>query len=349
MDHNQPEDFLIIRLSSLGDIIHTLPAFAALRRKFPNSRITWLVEGKGKEILDLVPGIDRIIVNRLKDFPLLSKHFRRAFQTLRREIHDKEQTALDFQGLLKSGLFAALSGAQNRWGFPRKNLKEPSASVFYTRTPEPQPEQTHVIQKNLHLLTLADIHSNRFDFPLRIPSSVKENVNTKLTASGVSVREKLMICNVGAAWETKRWHSAKWIPCIYQLQHTENDLRILLLWGNESEKRLAEEISAQTGVSLVPFLNLQETFALLERADLLLSGDTFALQAACALGTPTVGLFGPTTPERNGPFSEADKIAIHSMDCSHCYRRTCTRLECMNGISSEEVAHLCHERRHHHA
>ena len=347
MDDKHPRDFLIVRLSSLGDIIHTLPAFAALREKFPDSRITWLVEGKGKEILDLVPGIDRIVVNSLKDFPLFSKPFRSAYRVIRREIHARQQIALDFQGLLKSGFFTALSGARDRWGFPRRNLKEPSASIFYTRTPEPLPEGTHVIRKNLHLLTLVDIHSKPFVFPLNIQSAVKQNLDAKLTASDITSMEKLLICNVGAAWQSKRWPPDKWIPCIHQLKRAESDLRILLLWGNEAEKQLAEQISSQTDVSLVPFINLQETLALMERADLLLSGDTFALQAACALGTPTVGLFGPTNPNRNGPFSEEDKIATLPLDCSNCYRRNCSKLKCMNGISPEKVVRLCKERLHH--
>jgi len=137
------DNILIVRLSSLGDIIHTLPAFAALRKGYPAARITWVVEKAGKEILDLVPGIDRIVVRGEKGWI--------------RAIRDAGGTAIDFQGLLKSAIIARLSGARTRIGFSGKNLREPAASVFYTDRLEAFPEDGHVIDKNLKLLSKAGL------------------------------------------------------------------------------------------------------------------------------------------------------------------------------------------------
>jgi heptosyltransferase-1 len=116
-----------------------------------------------------------------------------------------------------------------------------------------------------------------------------------------------------------------------------------LLWGSEVEQELAEEVSQASGVPLVPILSLKDVMALIQKAAVLVSGDTFALQAAGAFATPVVGLFGPTTPSRNGPFREQDRVILHELECSHCYKRMCSRLECLDEITPEEVAAACQE------
>ena len=119
------DNILIIRLSSLGDIIHTLPAFSALREKKPEAKIVWIVEENGREILDLVPGIDRIVVAKTKGWKVTSLKSWSEVKRIRKNIRNRDQTAIDFQGLVKSGVVAYLSRAKRRVGFHRKNLKEP--------------------------------------------------------------------------------------------------------------------------------------------------------------------------------------------------------------------------------
>jgi heptosyltransferase-1 len=335
------DKFLILRLSSLGDIIHTLPAYAALRKNFPHSEISWLVEDKGKEILDLVPGLDRIYVLSSEKWPVLSKKFWRQIRRISGEINEKKRTALDFQGLIKSGLFAFLSRARRRIGFHKTNLREGGASVFYTEHADPTDESEHVIVKNLNLLKKIGIEEKSFDFPLDVPESAVRNVIEKTGLQGLPENERLVLLNVGAAWETKRWFTNNWIELIGKLKNKRKDLRPLLLWGNETEEEIAAAIERETRVKKVPRLTIKEVVALVKRADLLVSGDTFALQAACALGRPAVGLFGPSNPGRNGPFNEQDAVAFHKLECSFCYKRTCPSLECLKQITPEEVTELC--------
>jgi len=339
--------FLIFRLSSLGDIIHTLPAFAALRSAHLDSHITWVVEENGKEILDLVPGLDRIVVVQAKQWKWHTQGFRREVSRLLDEIRDREQVAIDFQGLLKSGLLTWLSRARQRVGFHRADLREPLASIFYTQHPDRFPEDQHVIFKNLNLLNCLGIREDRLVFPLELPDALQVYVLEKLQSLGFNGRAKLVVVNVGAAWDTKRWTSGKWTAVIQELKSL--DIFPVLLWGTETEKKLAEEISSGSGISMMPFLPIKEVMALLKSADLLVSGDTFALQAACALSRPVVALFGPTDPKRNGPFREVDKTAFHPLDCSYCYRRACPDLKCMAALQPEEVARLCRERLEEHA
>jgi len=291
------DKFLFIRLSSLGDIIHTLPAFAALRKKFPEAKISWLVEDNGKNILDFVPGLDRTIVLSYKKMEFgVQKNSRPEFLRAVKEIRQKNQVALDFQGLIKSGLFAFLSKAKTRIGFHKKNLREPFASIFYTENLDPISEKMHVTNKNLKLLTRIGIQDDTFEFPLQVPEALSKSLKEKIKAQGYRGENRLVVLNVGAAWETKRWFSENWIELIRKLKKKNMHLFFLLLWGTNGERALAEQIQAKTNTPIAPELSLKEVMALVKAADLLISGDTFALQVACALSRPVVGLFGPYNP-----------------------------------------------------
>jgi len=322
------ENFLIIRLSSLGDIIHTLPAFSALRKNFPKAHISWIAEKKGKELLDFVPGIDGIIVTHEKGW--------------RKKIRERKRIALDFQGLVKSGFIASLSGARKRIGFHHKNLKEPLASLFYTERLEELPDGIHIISKNLKLLEKLGIREEKYEFPLQLPDKILNEVREKLKKIGYEKKKKLIIYNVGAAWETKRWFPEKWIMLIQRMEREEHFP--LLLWGNEEERRLADKVREKTSVPLAPFFSVKEVMALIKESSLLVSGDTFALQAACAFSLPVIGIFGPTNPLRNGPFNPRDKVAFARLNCAPCYKRTCpTGLKCLERISAEEMAEMALE------
>ncbi|NOR12214.1 MAG: lipopolysaccharide heptosyltransferase I [Candidatus Aminicenantes bacterium] len=337
------DNILIIRLSSLGDIIHTLPAFSALREKIPEAKIVWIVEENGREILDLVPGIDRIVVAKTRGWKVTSLKSWSEVKLIRKNIRNRDQTAIDFQGLVKSGVVSYLSRAKRRIGFHRKNLKEPITSIFYTDQLKEISEQTHVILKNLSLLSLVGIEEEQFNFPLMIPDALQRTTLKMLEELGYKDSEKLVILNVGAAWATKRWDPERWVELIRLLKTNRNDLFFLLLWGNEEEKTIADFIHKETSISKVPFLSIKDIIALIKETDLIVSGDTFALQVACALSRPVVGIFGPTNPKRNGPFSLNDRIAFHELECSHCYQRKCSTVECLKKITAEEVGGLCLE------
>lgn len=333
------DKFLIIRLSSLGDIIHTLPAYSALRQSYPDAEITWLVEENGKEILEMVAGLDRIVVVRTKSTRWHSREFWQEISGIKNNIRDKNQVALDFQGLLKSAYFARLSRAQKRIGFNRKNLREPLAAWFYTHQAPVFDENKHVIYKNLNLLETLGIHTGELHFPLDLPEGLIVQVREKLFEYGFDNQKKLLVLNVGAAWESKRWFADKWITVLNQIKNPSHFP--LLLWGSPTEKELAETVAAKAGVTVAPFLTIKEVMALIQTAALIISGDTFALQVACALAKPVVGVFGPTNPRRNGPFRPQDKVAIQELECSSCYKRTCPDLTCLNKIEPQEVAELC--------
>src|SRR5438477_1595799 len=159
--------FLIVRLGSLGDVVHGIPVAAALRHEFPNSRVDWMVDPRYVELLDLVKGIDR----RIGVDPRAIKHGagRQRFRETLRELRDADYDAvIDLQGLLKSAMLARSVRGRRTIGFPHKHLREKLARLFYTEAPDPG-DATHVIYKNLALLTPLKVVDRRLRFPLDIP------------------------------------------------------------------------------------------------------------------------------------------------------------------------------------
>ncbi|MBN2207266.1 MAG: glycosyltransferase family 9 protein [Candidatus Aminicenantes bacterium] len=322
------DGYLIVRLSSLGDIIHALPAFAALRRHRPLARIAWVVEPGGRHLLEMARGLDEIIVLGSAGW-------------LRR-LRAEERVALDFQGLLKSALIARLARARERIGFDRSNLREPLAGIFYTGRIGPVSEEDHVIRKNLKLLRAIGIDDETIEFPLALPEELVAKTRAKIEGAGVPSGTAPVVLNTGAAWSSKRWSPEKWIGVARRLE--ARGLPLLLLWGSAAEKDIAAEVGRMTGTPLAPFLSVPEVVALVRMSSLLVSGDTFALQAACALSVPVVGIFGPTNPSRNGPFRPEDRVAFKRLECSLCYKRECPDLRCLDALASEDVATLALER-----
>jgi len=339
--HNHSMEFdviMVIKLSSLGDVIHTLPAYSALRRSFPQKKLIWVVEKKAEPILELISGLDQIITVDIKNKPLIS-HFCSSIKEIKSNIKIHESLTLDFQGLIKSGLISYLSQAKKRIGFHKKNLKEPLASIFYTDQIKAVSENRHVIQKNMELISILGTKEKKWEFPILIPDNLTFLTLDKLKQKGIHIKQNAVVFNVGGAWETKRWFPERWIKLINLLDLS--DFSPLILWGNREEKRIAEEISEKTGVETTPFLTIKEVLALIQQSILVVSGDSFPLQAASALSVPVVGLFGPTNPNRNGPFHKKDQLAFHEIPCSYCYKRSCLQMDCMNKIKSGEVAELC--------
>ncbi len=320
----------IIRLSSLGDIVHTLPAFQALRQKFPEAGISWIAEPAGAALLENFSGIDRVLAFRLKSqrgLPAKVLYLVRFVRRWRRQF----DSVLDFQGLIKSGLLAFLLGG-TRLGFGRRNAREPLAAVFYSRRAPVFPEDRHVILKNLHLLSLMGIHETAVAYP------VKEwRPSERLTAflEQCSLRPgEWVILNVGGGWPSKVLSANQWLQIAEGLKA---ERPLVMLWGNEKERVTAEAVARQSGVRLAPFMDFSDLIYFIARARLVVSGDTLALHLADMTRTPAVGFFGPSSPARNGPLLPASLAVVRELDCSFCYRRQCDTMSCLHDIVIEDI------------
>jgi lipopolysaccharide heptosyltransferase I len=317
--------FLIVRLGSLGDLVHMLPAVAAIRRAHPDAEIDWLVDGVHADFLALVPVITRVIP--------LGGRTAGAWIAARRVLAARRyDIALDFQGLVKSAALARLSGARRVIGFNARALRERLASVFYTEQVD-VPDGRHVVYKNLALSAVVGAHADALEFPL---APVESPALAVLRAAGV---ERFALINPGGAWPNKRWPPERF-GAIAQVISARHQLRSVVVWG-PGERGLAEAVVAASGeaATIAPPTGLADLVALSRAAALIVSGDTGPLHIALAVGTAAVALFGPTDPARNGPWRTED-IALSRYGACQChYQRACRRgaSPCLDEISIDDV------------
>jgi lipopolysaccharide heptosyltransferase I len=325
---------LIVRLGALGDLIHTVPAAAAIRRAFPRARIDWLVDVRHRELLDLVPVIDRRIAISTSVIGSLVD----GVKELRRTRYD---VALDFQGLLKSAILTRASGAPRAIGFPSALLRERTAALFYTETAGL--DATHVIRKNLSMLKAIDIDISGIEFPLEVRAP--DVAMAARRCLGIGDADPFAIINPSAAWPNKRWPPVYFGEVAASLA-SRHGLRSIVLWG-PGEEALAEAVAAAShgSAAVSPSTTLAEVVSLAKAAALMVSGDTGPIHIAGAVGTPVVGIYGPTSAERNGPWASQDVTVSRFGNCECHYRRQCeAKRWCLLDVSPREVIELVDQR-----
>jgi heptosyltransferase I len=332
---------LIVRLGALGDIVHAVPAAAALRAAYPAARIDWLVDAKHRAIVDLITSIDGVV--SLERSTLAG--WTDIVRTLRQVRYD---WAIDFQGLLKSAVLARASGAARVAGFSIWHLREKTARPFYTDAREISPGRgelhqgdVHVIRKNLRLLSALGIDDDRITFPLAATESPAV-ASVRATLGGES---PFALINPGAAWPNKRWPAERFGELAAFLRDVRQ-LPSLVLWGPGEHALAQAVVDASAGTArLCPATNLADILELCRAASLMVSGDTGPLHIATAVGTPTLSLFGPTNPDRNGPWAAGDRVVSRYASCRCHYRRRChERSWCMADIAVPEVSAALQQR-----
>jgi len=323
---------LIVKLSSIGDIVHTLPALAALRAAMPQAEISWVVERRSAEILRDNPLLDRLIevdTKALRRGLMSGETLRAPRQQLRRLRASAFDLALDFQGLLKSASIARLSGARRVFGYSRAGLREPASALLLSRTVA-VPRQTHVIRKSLLLLqgALGIPVPEDLSFPIgTTPADDAEAAAAVANTSG-----KYAILNPGGGWPTKLW-SVERFGKLADLLWGNYGISSLVTYG-PGELELAEAVrqSSVSGKAVPLSLSLKGFYALARKATVYVGGDTGPTHIAVAAGAPIVGLFGPTEWWRNGS-PRTDDICVErtDIDCRvDCHRRSCSKWICMD-------------------
>jgi len=316
---------LIVRLGALGDIVHAVPAVAALGRALPGAAIDWVVEARHREVIGLVRGLRR----RLTIDTARPRTLWRSVRELRAGRYD---VAIDLQGLLKSAVIARLSGARRVVGFDRSALREPAAALFYGERHHTDDRQ-HIIRKNLSLVSAVAPVDDRIEFSHDVPPAT------------IAPDGAYALLNPGAAWPNKRWPPerfgavAEWLLAQY-------GLRSLVLWGPGERALAGAVVAASAGAAeAAPETRIGDVLALARGAALVISGDTGPLHLAASMGAPLVGLYGPTSPARNGPW-EPDDLVVSRFDRCRChYRRRCTQASaCVDSIAVEDVRRAAAER-----
>ncbi|PYS53233.1 MAG: hypothetical protein DMF68_00135 [Acidobacteria bacterium] len=339
---------LIVKLGSIGDIVHTLPSLAAIRRSLPRAEISWVVERRAAEILRDNPLLNRLIevdTKALRRWPVSGETLLAPRQQLRRLRASSFDAALDFQGLLKSASIARLSKAKLTYGFARQALREPSSRFLLNKTVR-VPLRSHVIVKNLALVEGAlglpvPTDPSEFEFPIALSATHEREADQALAG----VDDGFAILNPGGGWPTKLW-SAERFGALADELWTHHGLSSLVTYG-PGERALAETVLSvsRSGKARAVSPSLKGFFALAKRASLYVGGDTGPTHLAIAAGTPVAGLFGPTEWWRNGsPRSEDICIERNDINCrADCHRRSCSQWICMD-ISVEQVLNFAGER-----
>ena len=329
---------LIVKLGSIGDVVHTLPALAAIRSAMPQAEISWVVERKSSEILKDNPLLDRLIevdTKALRRGLMSGETLRAPRQQLRRLRASAFDIALDFQGLLKSASIARLSGARRVFGYSRAGLREPASTIFLSKRVS-VPNQTHVIRKALLLVegALGIPAPRQLSFPINIsPTDETEALQASAHTDG-----NFAILNPGGGWPTKLW-SVDRFGKLADLLWSSYGISSLITYG-PGELDLAEGVrQASASGKVYPVnLSLKGFYSLAQKARVYVGGDTGPTHIAVAAGAPIVGLFGPTEWWRNGsPRAEDICVERNDIDCRvDCHRRSCSKWICMD-IDVERV------------
>jgi heptosyltransferase I len=303
------ERMLIVRLSAMGDVIHTLPAAQALRQAFPSATIGWLVEERWAELL-CAPGtprrgsrspgrpiVDWVHVVRLTGWRKSLFEMSTAEQIARvwNDVRSvRYQVALDMQGAIRSAVLARLSGAPVVYG--ARQTRESPATLFYTR--QQIASGTHIIEQHLALAAAVAGSKSRpsgVDLPRDV--ATEQRVEQLLAHAGV---RQLAIINPGAGWGAKRWPAERYGVVARALACC--GLQSIVNYGPGEDQLAREAEDSSKGAAKAFALSITELIALTRRAKLFVGGDTGPLHLAAALQVPIVAIFGPTDPARNGPY-----------------------------------------------
>lgn len=337
------ERLLIVRLSAMGDVIHTLPAVQALRDAFPEAMIGWLIEERWAELL-CAPGTPRR-GPRSAERPLVDwvhtvdlRAWRRSLfslATLERiarawnDVHSAHyDAAVDLQGAIRSAVLARWSGAGAVFGAAEP--RESAASLWYTR--QAIPRGAHVIEQNLSVAAAVsgrELHPPHIDLPRDLAS--EERIERQLAKSGV---RDFAILNPGAGWGAKRWPAERYGLVARAL--AADGVQAIVNHGPGEDAMARETEAASQGAAKAMQCSLSELIALTRRAKLFIGGDTGPLHLAAALQIPVVAIFGPTDPARNGPYA-SPSVVLRNPASATTHARNPKPDEAMLQISVDDV------------
>jgi len=282
--------FLVVRLSSLGDIVHTFPAVANLRESFPNAEIVWLTHPRWKLLVESSSLATEIWATETRSFASL----REILSRIRGHAFD---TAIDYQGLWKSAAFSFLAGIPRRIGFSSQTIREYGVPILYTD--RVRTTRTHIADQNGELSQRADASHATYTVKLKVSLDEESKFLEQLRGLGV---DRYVALSPGGGWRSKCWPPERF-GALCKMIRDSLGLRCVINHG-PGEESLAAAVRESSGDAAPILCNreLGQLMALLRNAICIVGGDTGPLHLAVALGTPSVALFGPTDPARNGPY-----------------------------------------------
>lgn len=323
-----PKKILIVKPSSLGDVVHSLPFLNAVKTCFPKAEIHWVI-AKGLETLfEGHPMIDKLVIIH-KDMWKKITHAQRTVKEIRSLLkilkQEKYDLVIDLQGLLRSGIITKATNAPIRVGF--REAREGSR-LFYTHKVKGG-KDIHAVDRYLRIAAYlgCDISDVRFPFPSPSILSLDQSL----------LSENYAVIIPGARWKTKIWPAEKFGKLASKLS-----LKTVIV-GGKSEIEAADTIvslSQSTSLSLAGKTGIKELVEVIRNAQFVVSNDSGPMHIAAALNIPVLAIFGPTDQKRTGPYGKGHTIIRQDVTCAPCFKKTCTDMKCMNDLSVEKVYQL---------
>jgi heptosyltransferase I len=339
-DKSSPR-ILIVRIGAMGDVLHALPAVAALREHLPAAHIGWAIEPRWASLLAANTLQGKPLVDRIHDVPVREwKSSPLNFATLlsilalRRELRaEKYDLVVDLQGTIRSAFVGRLAGAKIFAGsaVPR----ETPARIFYTQ--KIQTQKPHVVEQACEILGAATgLQLVPIDPVLSRDEAIEAWCDAEFAALPESARSRVVVLSAGGGWGAKRWPPERYGAVAAALH--ERGYRVLIAAAPVEAELARRVVEASAGGAQSVVCNLPQLTALLRRAALCIAGDTGPLHLAAALGTPVVGIYGPTDPARNGPFTQKKRI-LRSPQSTTDHSRHATVEAGLLSIHAEDVIH----------
>jgi len=335
------ERILIIKPSSLGDIIHTLPLVHALKRSIPGCYLGWVVQESFADLLGRDPAIDRVYpihISSTSDPQAGKGAYVRAFREtvislrqLRKSLSRSYDTVLDLHASFRSGLLALMASGGQRAGF--KDAKELN-TLFQHRVVSVPENVEHALEKNLLFANYLGCQPINDDYQIHCSQEDQNFVASFLQEKNVSDQQQLIYANPAARWQTKFWPREHWAELADKLSERGD---IMVFGGSSHDTGFIRSITAlmrSEQVVAAGRLSLPQTVALLKRSSIYVGLDSGPMHMAAMASVPVVALFGPTHPARVGPYNVSHRIVrVEELDCLECRKRTCDHLRCMKEIS----------------
>jgi heptosyltransferase I len=322
-----PRKILIVKPSSLGDVVHSLPFLSALHECFPFAEIHWVISRGLEGLLEGNPLVGKLWIidkDKWKDAGRLLgtvSELGQLAKGLRNEAYD---IAVDLQGLMRSGLITGATSAPVRIGFAEARE---GSSIFYTRKVKGG-RDIHAVDRYLKVAEALGCEVDKVRFPLPLVREPEKVLKLKDELGDYAVFVP------GARWKTKKWPAEYFAALASMLP-----IRSVIV-GGAADRGIAsiiEEQSKGKALSMAGETNIGDLIWIIRRAKLVITNDSGPMHIAAACGIPVVAIFGPTSPARTGPYGQNHIIVSSSRECAPCYRRTCKGLKCMTDITPEMV------------
>ncbi|MBN1823570.1 MAG: lipopolysaccharide heptosyltransferase II [Endomicrobiales bacterium] len=333
-NHPAPK-ILVIQPSRIGDVVFTLPAVSAIRKRFPKAWIGWFVDERCAELLQGNPDIDEVVVFNRKKASL--PYLLGLYKNLREKNID---VSIDFHGLFKSAVMVFLAGARHRIASSSTNgMRE--LSWLFSREIKPNKEDAHCVERHFAVAEHLGAGGSGYEYKLGVAEPDKNRVRDRLKSSGIDLASQFAVVHPGGGWIARRWRPDRFSKLIEKLG--ELGIRTVLVGGKEggaSEKGLNEEIISRVKTKVCDLtgeLNLKELAALFSLCSVYIANEAGPMHIATAMNVPAVALLGPTDPKRTGPFGGKTTIIRHEVACQPCRKRNCKKRTCMDGITVDEV------------